>query len=127
METVNFLAQLWGFSLVIISLSFLINRENIKNIFQIVKNETTIILSGGIAVILGVASILTYNVWDIGWGVIITILGWATLLKGMIRLFFPNFVLRVLKSYENKTGWFPFFFLLLLFVGCFLVYMGFSI
>lgn len=126
METVNFLAALWGFSLMIISLSFLINPKNIKSIFELMRSDSVIILSGGINVILGIASILAYNIWSLTWGIIITILGWAMLLKGVLRLFFPGFVLHVLESYKNKTEWFPLLFLFLLFIGCFLVYMGFT-
>ena len=125
METINFLAQLWGFSLAIISLSFLVQRENIKLVFGLMKNKSALILSGGVGVIVGISSILTYNVWSQNWTVIITILGWAILLKGIIRLFCADFVVRVLESYNNKTKWFPLFFMAQFLVGCFLIYMGF--
>ena len=126
MNTINFLAALWGFSLAIISLSFIINQKNIKNIFDLMRHEGNMVISGGVGVIVGVASILTYNIWSSDWTIIITILGWAMLIKGIIRLFFPKFVVKILESYKNKVDWFPFVFLFLLFLGCFLVYMGLS-
>jgi len=90
------------------------------------EDEARIILSGIVGTILGVILILTYNVWDASWQVVITILGWAVLAKGAIRLFFPEFVVSVLVKYKNKAEWMPFLFVAIIFLGCFLIYMGFS-
>lgn len=125
MEIVNFLAQWWGFSLLIISLSFLINPKHIHKVFRFMENEAVIILSGITGVLLGVALILTYNVWESNWKAIITIFGWVILIKGIIRLFFPGFVLKVWARIKNRTEWIPFLFLIMILFGCFLIYMGF--
>lgn len=124
MEIVNFLAQLWGFSLAIISLFFLINQRYIKEISQMMKSQTTLVLSGMIYLVLGIILILTYNSWEASWTMIITILGWAVFIKGLIRMFFPNFVIKIWNKLENKKDWLSFLLLFFVFLGCFLIYAG---
>lgn len=96
-------------------------------IFQFMKNETRIILSGIVGVILGVALILNHNIWDNSWRVIVTILGWGFLCKGIVRLFFPKFVINTLSKIKNKPEWIPFYYSAMTILGCFLVYAGFAL
>ena len=126
MEIVNFLAQLWGFSLVIVGFAFLIRPQYIISIVQFMENEVHIILSGIPTVVLGVASLLNYHAWNNNWTVIITILGWALLIKGIIRLLFPAFVVKMLVTWQSKQSWAPGMFLCMVFFGCILVYLGFN-
>ncbi len=42
-------------------------------------------------VILGSAIVATHNEWSVGWGLAITVYGWALLLKGAALLVYPQF------------------------------------
>lgn len=42
-------------------------------------------------VILGSAIVATHNEWSVGWGLAITVYGWALLLKGATLLVYPQF------------------------------------
>ncbi len=126
MELVNFLAQFWGFSLVILALSFLINQKHIHKVMGLIENEGAMVVSGIFGVFFGVFLVLTYNVWDSSWHVLISILSWAILIKGCIRLFFPDFVIGMLAKYKHKTEWISLILVFLVLFGCFLIYMGFS-
>lgn len=127
MEIVNFLAGFWGFSLIIVGLAFLLNQKHLHKIIEYTENEAVMILTGIVATMLGVFFVLLYNVWIWNWQGVITLLGWAVLIKGILRLFFPAFVLEVLSKYKHKTMWLPYLFLGMIIVGCFLIYSGFSI
>ncbi len=126
MQTVNFLAQVYGFSLVIIPLSLLINPKHISKMIELMENEARIILSGIIGVILGIILILSYNVWDSSLAVLITLASWAFFLKGIVRLFFPGFVLKMLARFKNNHTWMPFMFLGMIVLGCVFIYLGFN-
>ncbi len=125
MELVNFLAELWGFSLVIIPLSFLINPKHTDKILEVMEKETSLILHGMIRVVLGVAMLLSYNVWDNSWKTIITILGWLLVISGVGLLYAPSVAAKMIVKMRDKN-WIPFVLVVVILFGCFLVYMGFN-
>src|SRR5581483_8021982 len=92
MEIVNFLAQLWGFSLVIICLAFLLKPRDVEGLLNFVHQDGAMITFGIINVILGVASLIGYHTFDQSWHVVITILGILVLVRGLACLFVPQFV-----------------------------------
>ena len=126
MQTANFLAQLWGFSLIIICFSLLFNKKNIQSVFGVFENHSLLFLLGMVNVILGVGSILFYNAWDSSWKTVITAIGWLVLARGLIILFAPNFVSKVVSIVKKHTDWFSIGLVVGVLLGCFLVYMGFN-
>ena len=42
-------------------------------------------------VVLGSAVVATHNDWSFGWGLVITVYGWALLVKGAALLIYPQF------------------------------------
>ena len=82
----NYLAEVWGISIVVVSLALLINEKHLKQLFASLETENSFFLWGFISLVIGVSMILAYNVWAWNWQVIITILGWLTLIKGLILL-----------------------------------------
>lgn len=124
MEIVNFLAELWGASLIIISLSLLINQGNIKNMFGLVEKEGLLLVFAMVNVMIGIALVLTYNVWDNSWKIIITILGWLVLLRGVLVLFSPEFPKKARLYFERNINVLNGILLAFVILGCFLVYAG---
>ena len=126
MEIVNFLALLWGFILVIIPLSFLVNSKNTKTIFHIVEDEKMLLLIGMISTILGIVSIVTYNIFDKSWQILITLLGWIILIKGIVLLFTPKIIVNLYRRFGEDNILIPIKLLLTIVIGCFLLFMGFT-
>ena len=126
MEIVNFLALLWGFILVIIPLSFLLNSKNTKTIFHIVEDEKMLLLIGMISTILGIVSIVTYNIFDKSWQILITLLGWIILIKGIVLLFTPKIIVNLYRRFGEDNILIPIKLLLTIIIGCFLLFMGFT-
>lgn len=124
MDTLHFLAQLWGFSLVIVSLSLLVNSQKVKKLLQLIEGENASFLHGVIRVVLGVAMVLTYNVWDTSWKVMITLLGWLLLASGIALLFVPSLISKMIA--RLKATDLPLIILtFLVLLGCVLIYFGF--
>ncbi len=56
---------------------------------EFIANRALIFLTGILALLAGVAIINVHNVWEQDWRVIITVLGWLFVLRGIMLLVFP--------------------------------------
>jgi len=125
MEIVNFLALVWGFSFIIISLAFLISPKNIEYMLQLMQERNNAFIFGMVNVMLGVALILSYNTWDLSWKVIITLLGWVVLTRGIVCLYFPEAIKKIIElKIKIYKDWFSVVFTACAVLGCALVYLG---
>jgi len=100
MDTPIFLAQFWGIVFVLTGITLMINRESVVTLLKLVQEDGMVILLGYGALMLGVAHILVYNTWT-DWTIIITLIGWLILLKGIIRLIAPHYTQRLVKFYNT--------------------------
>jgi hypothetical protein len=101
MEASLFLAKLLGPILVVLGLAVLINRASYSQMAEeLLKSRTSLYLSGVLALTAGIAILLVHNVWAWRWPVVITIVGWLMLIRGLGRLLLPQqvseFALRLL-------------------------------
>ncbi len=124
MVLINYLAQVWGISTVIITFALLINGRHLKRLFAALETEESFFLWGFISLVIGVAMILAYNVWDWSWQIIITLLGWAALVKGLFFLFCPEFMKKWAKKMNND--WLSVWLIILLLIGLAITYYGFT-
>ena len=120
----NYLAEIWGISITVVSLALLIKERHLKRLFASLETEDNLFSWGLISFVLGLIMVLNYNVWAMNWQVIITVLGWASLLKGLFLLFMPEFCKKYAKKLENAPI-LPFALLLLLIIGLAITYLGF--
>jgi hypothetical protein len=56
---------------------------------EFIANRALIFLTGILALLAGVAIINVHNVWVPDWRVIVTVLGWLLVLRGIMLLVFP--------------------------------------
>jgi len=126
MNLLNYLAEILGISLVIIPLALLINPKYLKRLFVEADNEITIFFVGILSLVVGLAMTLDYNIMQAqNWQVIITIIGWLALLKGLFLLFLPEYTKKWVKKMENQQ-WLPIALVVLVFVGLIITYLGFT-
>lgn len=125
MNLSNYLAEVWGISIVVVSLALLAKEKHLKRLFASIEAEENFFLWGLISFVIGIAMILAHNVWVRNWQVIITILGWAALVKGLFILFLPETMKLWTKKMENKQ-WVPIMLVIALFVGLVITYLGFT-
>lgn len=62
-----------------------------KVFIKLINDATYLILGGIIAIIIGFIIITNHNIWTKNWTVIVTIIGWIALIKGVLLLAFPSF------------------------------------
>jgi hypothetical protein len=123
-----FLSRLLGLYFIVVGLAMLANRRaTVEIVAALVHNAPLMFIGGLIALVTGLAMALAHNVWSGGvLPVVVTLIGWITLLKGALILFLPpeaavGFFLGDLH-YES---FFPFYAAFLLIFGAYLTYGGF--
>lgn len=86
-----FLSKLIGIYCMLVGASMGANKiETVRMVSYLVHDAPIVFLFGLITVAAGLAIVLSHNIWSGGaLPVIVTIVGWATLLKGAAFLFFP--------------------------------------
>ena len=99
----NYLAEIWGISIVVICLALLIKDSNLKGLFAKLDSDESLFAWGLTSFVIGLAMVLAHNVWVRNWQVIITILGWLALIKGAAHLFMPELFRKWTKKLENAS------------------------
>lgn len=90
METSIFLAKFWGWYLLLFFVILSFNPTRIKQIFEYLKDPKFAVLSSFLAIIIGLLNILFHNIWEADWRIIITLLGWIALAKGVVMFIAPQ-------------------------------------
>lgn len=73
-------------------LGFLISPKYYKkHIGNLLSNTPFIFLSGFLAIVFGVLITTTHHYWENDWRMIITILGWIILIKGILLIIAPKY------------------------------------
>jgi len=81
-----------------------------------------VISTGYFTLILGLVTVILHNVWVADWRVIITFLGWSTLIKGIMKIGFPEEIHKQAQRFKKKQEYSAVFLLIL---GVGLLYMSF--
>ncbi|MBL4939628.1 MAG: hypothetical protein JKY16_05020 [Lutibacter sp.] len=114
-----FLAQFWGWYLVIFCVLLMIRPKRMSQLLAYLEDEKYLVLTSLLAIIIGLLNILVHNIWEFSWELIITLLGWISLTKGIIRFSFPRTALKALNAFNIK--WIPYFLVVLFVLGVFLL------
>ena len=90
MSTSKIIAVLLGPTLVATAAMVLINLDAMPAIVdELSKSPMLIVLAGYAAFVPGLAIVYFHNRWTSGWPVLITLVGWLSLVIGLIRMVFP--------------------------------------
>lgn len=99
LETSILLARIIGPLFWVVGLGFLVNLEHYtKMLVNFLENSEMYYFSGTLAFIIGMAMVLFHNLWVADWRLVITVIGWMSLFKGVGRIIFPNIGLRVARN-----------------------------
>jgi len=90
-EITIFLARFWGSLFIILGLMS-ISARLLGRIIKYTENKTITISTGYITFLLGLITVVLHNLWVWDWRIAITILGWTTLIKGIMKIGFPQHV-----------------------------------
>lgn len=125
METAIFVARIISIIYIAFGLGFLINGRYYRVVLLELLGSTSFLLLGAIlAIVNGMAIIYFHNYWDFNWRVMITVIGWVSLIKGIYILVFPSSFF-VIKSLLNSNIFANIMVTFTLFLGLVLGYLSF--
>ena len=125
MELSVFLAQVMGLYFLIAASTAVVARKRMQALIQgFDDNVAVAYLAGVLVVVLGLLLVLSHNVWTTDWRVIITLVAWLTLLKGIALMLWPDQVAKLGSSMSGSGLVIPT--TIAVGVGAYLVYVGFA-
>ena len=86
-----FLSRLIGLYCIVIALSMMTRRQaTVETVTALLQNPSMMLIVGIITLAAGLAMVLAHNIWSGGaLAVIVTLVGWITLVKSLLFLFLP--------------------------------------
>ena len=105
MVSTHFLAQALGIIMITVSVSFLMNRDQLHDILKDVMSHAGLqFVAGMMPLILGTLLVLGHPVWRWQLSVLVTLVGWLILLIGVFRLCFVKVWLKMLHDHAEQTA-----------------------
>ncbi len=127
MPLTYFYAEIFGFLYGALGLAMLINRNMMKQAtHDLLEHRGTLMMTGFVTLFLGLVVVLTHNIWNAGvLAFVVTLIGWAMVVKGAAFLLVPPAGLRGLYRAEMIEKLWSLIGIIVFVVGAYLAYSGF--
>ena len=90
MSTSKTIAALLGPTLVASAATVLANLDAMPTLIEgMARSPMLVVLAGYAAFVPGLAIVYFHNRWTGGWPVVVTVMGWLSLVIGLMRMIFP--------------------------------------
>jgi hypothetical protein len=127
METSIFLAKVLGLFGAISTLAIISRyKMHLKMEEDAAKSPSMIYLSGYLFLGLGILITVSHQVWTADWRTNITILGWLILLKGLMRILFPDTIKKLIEKKKSDQR-FILAEIIAFLISIYLIYQGFIV
>jgi len=127
MDYTLFWTQFFAIYMVVMGIALFGRKDDMLKMMRDFKNSPGLIMIASIfTLMLGSTIVLTHNVWTGGLAVVVTVIGWITLLKGVLYAIAPNALIKMGASMMRGSGMSAWS-LITLVVGLILGYYGFIV
>ena len=108
MSTSVFLARLIGPVMLLIGLAVFANQRAFRELAEeFLASRALIFLSGLLIMPVGLAIVLTHNIWAADGRVMITLFGWLNAIGGAVRLVAPTYVIEAGRAMLKRPYFVP--------------------
>ncbi|HZK89274.1 MAG TPA: hypothetical protein VFC56_03920 [Stellaceae bacterium] len=123
-----YLSRLIGIVSLIVAAAMLADKATVVTAVEhLGQDRTALLLLGTFRVVAGAAIVLIHNVWTRGfWPLVVTLTGWALLVRGVINLFLPPEVMSGLFAQTQIVDFYYLYASIPLMLGAYLTLRGFS-
>lgn len=91
MDVGEYLAQFWGWLTIIMAINFFARPDILREVKSLmVESRPFALCYGLLSLILGLASVIMFNVWSLSWQGLVSLSGWLALAKGITVLAWPE-------------------------------------
>jgi len=127
MQVSFFCAQLLGPMFIVVGVALAFNQDLFRNILsQFIASPIWLYFAGFLGLLAGLTLVLIHNVWTADWRLIITLIGWVTLVRALISIFRPQWVVAAGTAIMNHRGIFAGAAVLNLLIGLVLTFFGYT-
>jgi hypothetical protein len=122
-----FLSRLIGLFAILVSLTMVVHRQSyVETAATLIHDRPLLLVLGMISIIAGLAIVLSHNIWSGGTlPVIVTLIGWINLIRGLILLLLPPEAVASLFEMFHFEKRFYLYAAITFVFGLYLTYMGF--
>lgn len=103
MDISVFFARFWGSLFIILGLST-VGAKFLGRVIEYTEDKTITVSTGYITFLLSLATVVAHNFWVTDWRLLVTILGWVTLFKGIEKIAFPNRINKLAQKFRNQQA-----------------------
>lgn len=126
MELSIFLAKVLGLYMTVLSIGLLMNAKKLRsNLIDFMDSPPLLLVSGVVALMVGLLIVISHNLWVPDWRVLITIIGWLALTKGLVLIMFPQSTVNISKKWLQNNMLYYTTMVIDLLLGIYLTYIGF--
>lgn len=107
-STTLFLAQLMGPTMLAVGLGIFFSKNYYAKVYRNLENETLAVLMSGIAaLVIGIVVVMSHNVWGGFIATVVTLVGWLSIVKGLLLIISPKTVDRLGDRLSANPSLFP--------------------
>lgn len=118
--------QFIGIIYLAVGIGILINPDFYKKMITHFTEDAAAIYLGGLAALaIGFLLVSFHNIWVMNWSVIITIVGWAALIKGLFLLILPTKAVKLCKAFKEMKKLLKIWSVVVIILGVLLCWLGF--
>ena len=126
MESSILLAKLIGPVFLTMGLTLVANPNRVRRMArEMLDSDALIFMSGMLTLPVGLAIVITHNIWVAGWPVLITILGWIAIFAGIARILMPARLKSIGQAMIEKTALITVPGIIMVLLGAYLSYEGY--
>jgi hypothetical protein len=115
--------QLLGMVFFATGVGMLVNPKFIENILQELEHSSCNMFYGGLfSLVTGYLLVSFHNVWKLNASLMITIMGWMALIKGLALIMFPASAMRLYKNIDIYNSYISY---CIIAFGTVLLYLGY--
>jgi uncharacterized membrane protein len=127
MKTSQFIARLIGPVVAVVGIGMLADGAQYRAVVDgFLRSPALIYIAGFLGLLGGLAIVNVHNSWDRGWPLIITVLGWLAIVGGAVRMLAPQIVEAAGAAMMAQRWLVTTLAILLLALGGFLSFKGYS-
>jgi hypothetical protein len=122
LETSIFFLKFYGYFFFLFAGALLISKKGMKVMIAASKHETHIMFTGMLNLIIGLPVIILHNIWTFDVLGFVTFIGWNSVVKGVVRIAFPSFVVKKMESNNSES---KVWLIIAVLIGAGLMYCGY--
>lgn len=123
METSIFFLKFYGYFFFLFAGALLFSKKAMEVMIIAGKDKKHVMFTGMLSLFIGLPVIILHNIWTFDVLGFVTFIGWVSVVKGVVRIAFPSFVVRKMERYKSSQS--KVWLIIAVMIGLGLMYCGY--